>query len=185
VIVHYAAMSLDGRIAGLEHDLAFLKTLEGGPEGDYETFAAGIDSLIMGARTWDFVVQHGSWPYGDTPTWIVTHAEQLAGLAGTDAVERFARDPAGLVELIAARGLGRTWLVGGGDLAGQFLAADLLDELILTVAPTLVGRGPTLAEGEFPLRRFTLTELGRFGEDGVRLRYERVRSSSGPSRRRG
>ena len=70
-------------------------------------------------------------------------------------------------------GLQRTWLVGGGDLAGQLLAADLVDELILTVAPTFVGRGPTLADGEFPLRRFTLTELKRFGEDGVRLRYER------------
>ncbi len=175
MIVYYAALSLDGRIAGLDHDLAFLKTLAGGPERDYENFVAGVDSLIMGARTWDFLVQHGSWPYGDTPTWIVTHAERLAELAGTDAVEPFAGDPAELVRMIEARGLQRTWLVGGGDLAGQLLAADLVDELILTVAPTLVGRGPTLADGEFPLRRFTLAELERFGEDGVRLRYERRR----------
>lgn len=68
-----------------------------------------------------------------------------------------------------------SWLVGGGHLAGQLLADDLLDELFLTVAPTLVGRGPALADGDFPLRRFTLTELERFGDDGVRLRYERER----------
>jgi dihydrofolate reductase len=61
VIVYYAALSLDGRIAGLDHDLAFLKTLEGGPERDYENFIAGVDSLIMGAGTWDFLVRHGSW----------------------------------------------------------------------------------------------------------------------------
>ena len=67
----------------------------------------------------------------------------------------------------------RTWLVGGGDLAAQFLAADVLDELILTVAPTLVGAGPALADGELPLRAFELVAVERFGKNGVRVRYER------------
>ena len=59
------------------------------------------------------------------------------------------------------------------ELAG--LAADLLDELVLSVAPTLVGRGPALADGEFPLRAFELVELERLGDNGVRLRFERQR----------
>ncbi len=80
MIVYYAAMSLDGRIAGPYHDLTFLQTLDGG--NDYEVFFADVDSLIMGARTWDFMVEHGSWPYGDKPTWIVTHAEDLTPLDG-------------------------------------------------------------------------------------------------------
>ena len=171
MIVYYAAMSLDGRISGPDHDLSFLKTLDGG--NDYEVFYADVDSLIMGARTWDFMVKHGSWPYAGKPTWIVTHAEELAEIPGAEPVERFAGDVAELVRLIGERDLKLTWLVGGGDLAGQFLAANLLDELILTVAPTLVGRGPALADGEFPLPRFTLTDLERFGDDGVRLRYGR------------
>lgn len=53
------------------------------------------------------------------------------------------------------------------------LAADLIDELILTVAAALVGRGPALTEGEFPLRRFRLAEQAPFGEHGVRLTYAR------------
>ena len=172
MITYFAAMSLDGRIAGSEHDLSFLKTLTGA-ENDYEVFYADVDSLIMGARAWDFMVAHGSWPYAGKPTWIVTHAAQLAPLAGAEPVEAFAGDLAELVRLIGSRGLKRTWLVGGGDLAAQLLAADLLDELILTVAPALVGQGPALADGEFPLRRFRLAALERFGDDGVRLRYER------------
>jgi len=172
VIVYFAAMSLDGRIAGPDHDLTFLQTLKGA-ENDYEVFYADVDSLIMGAGTWEFMVRHGSWPYGGKPTWIVTHAEELAPLAGADPIERFSGDLVQLVRLIEERGLKRTWLGGGGDLAGQLLAADLLDELILTVAPTFVGRGPALADGEFLLREFKLTVLERFGDDGVRLRYER------------
>ena len=80
-VVYYAAMSLDGRIAGLDHDLSFLQTLTGA-ENDYEVFYADVDSLIMGAGTWEFMVRHGSWPYGGKPTWIVTHAEELAAARG-------------------------------------------------------------------------------------------------------
>ena len=173
-VVYFAACSLDGRIAGPEHDLAFLETLTGA-ENDYEAFYADVDSLVLGAETWRFLVRHDSWPYGDRPAWIVTHAEALEELEGADAVERDAGDLGELVRLIGERGHGRTWLVGGGSLAERLLDLDHLDELVLTVAPTFVGRGPTLADGEFPLRRFRLTELARFGDDGVRLRYDRER----------
>ena len=178
-VVYYAAMSLDGRIAGLDHDLSFLQTLTGA-ENDYLTFYERVDSLVMGARTWDFMVAHGSWPYAGKPTWIVTHAEALAPLEGAD-VETYAGDLGELVRRIGDRGYECTWLVGGGDLAGQLLEADLVDELILTVAPTFVGQGPALADGTFPQRRFTLTELERFGDDGVRVRYERLRSTDAAS----
>jgi dihydrofolate reductase len=173
-IVYYAAMSLDGRISGPDHDLSFLQLLERGPAEDYESFVAGIDSLLMGAGTWEFMVRHGSWPYGDTPTWLVTHADEPPLIEGA-VVETYAGDVAEVVRRIGDRGYERTWLVGGGSLAGQLLDADLLDELILTVAPTFVGRGAALADGEFPLRRFALTEVSQWSENGVRLRYERSR----------
>ena len=174
-VVYYAAVGIDGRIAGPEHDLAFLETLAGGPEGDYDRFFAQVDSVVLGAETWRFLVAHGSWPYAGTPSWVVSHRE-LEPLRGAEGVERFEGDLAELVHAIGERGLRRTWLVGGGSLAAQLLDADLLDELILTVAPTLVGRGPALADGTFPLRRFRLLEAARWGEgDGVRLRYSRAR----------
>lgn len=176
MLVYYAAQSLDGRIAGPDHDLGFLQLLEGGPENDYESFYESVDSLILGGGTWDFMVRHGSWPYAGKPTWIVTRRPELEHIDGAEGVERFEGDLAELVREIEGRGLKRTWLIGGGDLAGQLLAADLLDELILTVAPTLVGRGPALADGEFPLRAFDLVEVERWGSgNGARLRYVRSR----------
>ena len=177
MIVYYAALSLDGRIAGPDHDLSFLRTISRGPNGDYERFYEGVDSLLMGAGTWEFMVRHGSWPYAAKPTWVVTHAEGLAELpgAGDEPIEPFAGDVRELVGLVESRGFKRTWLVGGGDLAGQLLAADLIDELILTFAPTFVGRGPALADGDFPLRKFRPVETTPYGEDAVRIRYERDR----------
>ena len=170
-VVYYAALSLDGRIAGPDHDLEFLQTLERGPESDYEDFYAGVDSLIMGGGTWEFMVRHGSWPYLGKPTWLVSRSHLPDELPGAE-VEPFAGDLADLLRLIDERGLRRTWLIGGGDLAGQLLAADLLDELILTYAPTLVGIGPALVDGVFPLRRFRVTETAPWGS-GVRVRLER------------
>ncbi len=174
MIVYYAALSLDGRLAGPDHDLSFLQTLSRGPEGDYDRFYESVDSLIMGGGTWEFMVRHGSWPYGGKPTWLVSRSRTPDELPAAQPVEAFAGDLAELVREIQSRGLERTWLVGGGDLAGQLLAADLLDELILTYAPTLLGRGPALADGEFPLRRFRLAEVAQYGETGARLRYVRA-----------
>jgi len=174
-VVYYAALALDGRIAGPDHDLAFLESLERGLDGSYDEFYAGVDSLIMGSGTWEFMVRHGSWPYGGKPTFLVTRSHSPDELPEAEPVETFAGDLAELVALLGERGHERTWLVGGGDLAGQLLADDLLDELILTIAPALVGTGPALADGAFPLRRFTLTRMEPFGDDGVRLHYDRAR----------
>jgi dihydrofolate reductase len=129
----------------------------------------------MGGGTWEFMVRHGSWPYTDKPCWLVSRSHTPDELPGAEAVETFAGDLRDLVALIEGRGLSRTWLIGGGDLAGQLLDADLLDELILTYSPTLLGQGPALADGAFPLRRFKPVEVVQWGDSGARLRYVRER----------
>jgi dihydrofolate reductase len=175
-IVYYAAMSLDGRIAGPGHDLSFLQTLAGGPEGyGYDAFIAGIDGLVVGASSWDFMKDYG-WTYGERPVWVLTHRDGVPAVEGAD-MRVFSGDVAGLVHELEEAGLERVWLIGGGNVAGQLLAADRLDELIVTVAPTFVGRGPALADGEFPLHRFRLVAVDRAeGDDGLQLRYERDRA---------
>ena len=176
-VAYYVAMSLDGRIAGPEHDLAFLQTLSGGPEGyGYDEFIAGIDGLVVGASSWDFMKDY-PWTYGDRPIWVLTHRDEVPAVEGAE-MHVYAGDVGGLIAELEAAGLQSVWVIGGGNVVGQFLAADRLDELIVTVAPTFLGRGPALADGELPLRRFTLTAVERRdGDDGVQLRYERARGS--------
>ena len=174
-IVYYLAASLDGRIAGPDHDLSFLQTLSGGPAGyGYDEFIAGIDGLVVGASSWDFMKDY-EWAYGERPVWLLTHRQEVPAVEGADMYV-FAGDVADLMRELEAAGLERVWVIGGGNVVGQFLAADLLDEVILTLAPTFVGRGPAVADGEFPLRRFRLASIDRReDDDGVQLRYERAR----------
>jgi dihydrofolate reductase len=174
-IVYYAAMSLDGRIAGPSHDLAFLETLSGGPTGyGYEQFISEIDGLVVGASSWDFMKDY-SWAYGERPIWVLSHRNEVPTVEGAQ-MHVFSGDVTDLVAEIEATGLERVWVIGGGNVVGQFLALDRVDELIVTVAPTFLGRGPSLADGDFPLRRFRLVAVERReGDDGVQLRYERAR----------
>jgi len=175
-VVYYLAASLDGRIAGPEHDLAFLQTLSGGPSGyGYDEFIAEIDGLVVGASSWDFMKDY-AWTYGERPVWVVTHRDDVPTIEGADT-HVFSGGVADLVRELEAAGLERVWVIGGGNVVGQFLAVDRLDEVIVTFAPTFVGRGPAVADGEFPLRRFQLVGVERReGDDGVQLRYERDRS---------
>jgi dihydrofolate reductase len=174
-IVYYLAASLDGRIAGPGHDLSFLQTLPGGPSGyGYDEFIAEVDGLVVGASSWDFMKDY-PWTYGERPVWVVTHREDAPRVEGAD-MHVFSGDVADLVSELESAGLQRVWVIGGGNVVGQFLAADRLDEVILTLAPTFVGSGPAVADGELPLRRFRLVVIERReGDDGVTLRYERAR----------
>lgn len=175
-VAYFVAMSLDGRIAGPGHDLSFLQTLSGGPGGyGYDEFLAEIDGLVVGASSWDFMKDY-SWAYGERPIWVMSHREEVPAVEGAE-MHVFAGEVSDLLHELEAAGRERVWVIGGGNAIGQFLAADYLDELIVTVAPTFLGRGPALADGEFPLRRFRLVGVQhREGDDGVTLRYERNRA---------
>ena len=86
---------------------------------------------------------------------------------------------AGGIEALTMRRLGQELGVEAMSLYRHVANTDdLLDELILTIAPALVGSGPALADGVFPLRRFTLTRMEPFGDDGVRLHYDRTREET-------
>lgn len=143
---YLVASSLDGYIATEDHDLSWLLSMPGGDDeaNPYTEFIKEVGAVAMGASTYEWILRHdeGPWPY-EQPSWVFTHRD-LPRREGGDL--RFTDAPVTEVhaEMTAAAGGKNIWLVGGGELVGQFLDADLLDEIIVSVTPVLLGRGAPL-----------------------------------------
>jgi riboflavin biosynthesis pyrimidine reductase len=177
-VVWYTAMSMDGRIASADHDLGFLDTVDTGGVGEQEfpALIASLDAVLVGASTLRWLVGGGhGWPHDDIPTWLISHDESLAeSVRPTRAPLRRVEGDIGVaLDEIEAAGHNRVWLAGGGDLAAQVLALDRLDEVIVTIAPTVVGRGPALFDGAIADHRmFEVAEARPIG-NAVRVRWLR------------
>jgi dihydrofolate reductase len=158
---YYTATSLDGFIADADHSLEWLFTREQDRDGplNYDDFIAGVGALAMGATTYEWILGHEfadkdpaewNWPY-DVPCWVFTH-RQLP-VVPEAPVEFTSADVAAVHdEMRAAAGDRNLWIVGGGDLAGQFADAGLLDEVIVYVAPVTLGAGAPLLPRNLELR---------------------------------
>jgi dihydrofolate reductase len=154
---YYTAATLDGFIADPQDRLDWLFVQDQDEQGplNYDEFIAGIGAIVMGATTYEWILRHNAetgepWVY-DQPVWVMTHRE-LPGVDGADV--RFAQgDVAPLhAELASAAGDKGVWVVGGGDLACQFAAAGLLDDVIVYLAPVTLGAGRPIFPRPFDLR---------------------------------
>jgi dihydrofolate reductase len=143
----YVATSLDGFISRRDGEIDWLNHFNAlVPEGEdlgYAQFMSGVDALVMGRNTFEQVLTFGAWPYGDKP--VVVFSRQLKTLPGDmpDTVSLSADEPKKLVEGLSARGWNHLY-VDGGLAIQSFLAADLIDEIIITVIPILLGDGKSL-----------------------------------------
>ncbi len=166
--VFYTAATLDGYLADEHDSLAWLFEQdidEHGP-GGYAEFIAGIGAVVMGATTYRWLGDHlGStgepWPY-EVLSWVFTHRDLPLLAENVRLVSGDVREhQEAMVESAGERDL---WVVGGGDLAGQFADLGLLDRMIVSIAPVTLGAGRPL----FPRRHdLSLVELGRNGDFAV------------------
>lgn len=143
----YTASSLDGFIATTEHSLDWLLKQDIDQEGPmaYPGFEKRIGALAMGSSTYEWLLRNQSaepWPYAQ-PTWVFTHRE-LAVPAGADI--RFTTGDVGRIhsEMRESAGEKDLWIVGGGELAGQFTDLGLIDEVWVQYAPVTLGSGAPL-----------------------------------------
>jgi dihydrofolate reductase len=160
---YYTATTLDGFIAD-EHDSLdwlFVQDIDERGPMSYGDFIAGVGALVMGATTYEWVRAHNlrtgePWAYS-VPTWVHTHRE-LPGIPDADV--RFTQgDVRATYDAMVAAADGKDlWVVGGGDLAGQFADAGLLDEVVTSIAPVTLGAGRPLFPRAYDLR---LVELAR------------------------
>ncbi|MEM9216524.1 MAG: dihydrofolate reductase family protein [Cyanobacteria bacterium P01_F01_bin.150] len=136
---YYVASSLDGFIAESDGAVDFLDIIGAEPNTDaYDQFFAGVDALLMGRRTYDQVLGFGEWPYGDRPCWVMTHRELDPNSATVGAI---AGTPQQVHGQIAARSYQHLWLVGGANLAAQFLHQGLIDQIVVSLLPIVLGQG--------------------------------------------
>ena len=177
---YYTATTLDGFIADSNHSLDWLFTRDQDREGplNYGEFIAGVGALAMGSSTYEWILDHEfadkdpsewKWPY-DIPSWVFT-SRQLQIVPGAQ-IEFVSGEVAPVhAEMVDTAGGRNVWIVGGGDLAGQFADAGLLDEVIVYIAPVTLGAGAPLMSRRVELR---LDELARNG-DFAAARYAVVR----------
>lgn len=142
---YFTATSLDGFIATENHSLDWLFDQDFDPEGPmgYPGFIKNIGALVMGASTYEWLRKNQeSWDY-EEPTWVFTHRE-LPAPEGKDVrfVQGEVRDHFADIESSAEEK--DIWVMGGGDLAGQFADAELLDEVWVQYAPVTLGTGAPL-----------------------------------------
>jgi dihydrofolate reductase len=174
----YIAQSLDGYVAEVDGGMTWIERFLGdGEDYGYSGFVARLEALVMGASTYQQELERGTWPHGGLPTWVTTH-RALARPTGADI--RFAQGAIGeIVASIEQEIHGNVWLVGGGSLARQFVDAQLLDELILFVAPVLLGAGIPLFGGTVPTEA-TLRDVKPYPSGLVELRYGFARAGAMP-----
>ena len=164
-VQYYCAATLDGYIADANDGLDWLTGFEGSYAGDeaepgpmsdggsYESFYAEVGALVSGSATYEFVLEHmsedGAWPYAGKPYWVLS-SRDLPTPSDQVADVRIVRGevPELIDEMLASAAGDNLWVVGGGNVASQFAAAGLLDELHLTVVPVVLGGGkPLFASG--------------------------------------
>jgi dihydrofolate reductase len=182
---YYCAATLDGFIAEADDTLRWLTGYEGsydGPgavpmKGTYDQFYDGVGALVSGSATYEFVLNEVSeWPYKDKPYWVLT-SRDLPEPEGAGVDVRFARGGIRDLyeEMVDAAGERNLWVVGGGNVASQFADESLLDEVIATVVPVVLGTGKPLFDRRLPGGPMRLTGTRAFDTGMVELRYEIAR----------
>ncbi|MCW1249089.1 dihydrofolate reductase family protein [Acaricomes phytoseiuli] len=185
--VYYTSMSIDGFLATEDHNLDWLFSLQGYDMELYQQFYAGIGAQIMGAQTYRFLQRAAAaaadpaeqaWPYPDRPSWVFSHGEltEAGGLWEQEAEQgRIIRAEGDVrtahAQATAAAEEQDVWVVGGGDLAAQFHAAGLLDELYLTIVPFILGSGQRLLPLANPTQQLPLISQQLRGGGVIEARY--------------
>ena len=134
----FVGTSLDGFIARPNGELDFLDAAGNEPHG-YEEFFASVDALVIGRKTYETVLGFGTWPYGAKPIFVLsTHALDPAPAGAI--VEHMSGAPAEIVSQLEARGIKHIY-VDGGITVQRFLDAGLVQRLIVSRVPVLIGEG--------------------------------------------
>lgn len=176
---YYTACSLDGFIATENDSLDWLFPLGDVNETSYPQFIQEVGALAMGSSTYEWMLRHAikpesdspaPWPY-QQPAWVFT-SRDLPVVPGADI--RFVQGDVRPVhdDMQRASDGRNLWILGGGELVGQFYDRGLLDEIIVQVGSACLGAGKPLLPRRITSPALRLVGVSQFGEGFAELRYE-------------
>ncbi|EIM08548.1 Enzyme of dihydrofolate reductase family protein [Planococcus antarcticus DSM 14505] len=169
-IICYIAASLDGYIATEDDSLEWLFEVEGESDAGYAEFLKTIDVVVMGRRTYDWVMEaeNGKFPHQDMTRYVFTSS----GVEENEFVKFMDQDIASFAKALKANPGKDIWVIGGSNLLHGFVKENLIDEWIISIAPVLIGKGiPLFQELDFKthLKLNSVKSYGQFAQ----LHYER------------
>jgi dihydrofolate reductase len=135
----FIGVSVDGFIARANGDLDFLPEGGGEPHG-YDEFMASVDALVIGRQTFEKVLTFEAWPYGKKRVVVLSSRPVDLSAAAGGVVEQMAGSPAEIVSRLAASGATHLYIDGGITIQ-RFLRDGLIQRLIITRVPVLIGDG--------------------------------------------
>jgi dihydrofolate reductase len=168
-LVLFIATSLDGYIAKKDDSLDWLFKVEGEGDNGYSEFYETVDTILIGRRTYDWIMKHenGDFPYRNKECYVFSRT----GIEDNTNVNSVNEDIVRFTNKLKNEEGKNIWIVGGGELLHSFVKNKLVDELIITVAPTLIGKGiPLFKEDDFEIE-LSLKNIKQFNQF-VELHYE-------------
>ena len=167
-LVLFIASTLDGYIATKDHNLDWLFKVEGEGDNGTSEFYNTIDTIIMGRTTYDWIVEHEEvFTYKDKECYIYSRTVK----EGDDNVTFISDDVSSFTEELKNKGGKNIWLMGGSQLISSFIKEKLVDEIIVTIAPVLLGDGISLFKKNDFETLLRLKSINRFNQF-VELRYD-------------
>jgi dihydrofolate reductase len=153
----FIAASVDGYIARKDHSIDWLDNLNADPDQDYgfQDFIRNIDAILMGRNTFNVVMNLKDWSYGEMPIFVLTHHPTTLRLDKYENVRAIQGKPEEILAELEKRGFHHLYLDGGKTIS-EFLSASLVDEMIITRIPILLGKGIPLFN---PVDKETKLEL--------------------------
>ena len=168
-IILYIATSLDGYLATEDDSLEWLFKTDGEGDAGYSEFYETVDTILMGRRTYEWIInmEGENFPYNNKDCYVFSKT-----VSGENENVKFVHeDIVSFVNKLKEAEGKHIWIVGGGELLHFFLKERLVDEFIITIAPTAIGKGiPLFKEAEFEFE-LTLKDMKRFNQF-AQLHYE-------------
>jgi dihydrofolate reductase len=169
-VILYIAASLDGYIAKPEDNLSFLSTVEKENEDyGYMTFMSTVDTVILGRKTYDWILDNADFPFSDKETYVIT---RFPG-PGTGKIIFYTGNIKDLMLKLKSEEGKNIYCGGGAEIVNEFLNDDLIDEFVISIIPILIGRGIQLFQDGRPEQKLVLVSAKWFETGLVQIHYRR------------